>query len=107
LAKNPATVPDNLLGLLSISYLKQGNMGESNTLTRQLKEQMPGKNSVNYTLARIYSHLQMKDSAFARLEKSFAKREADLKLLKIDPTIDNLKKDPLYQDLCHRYGFDR
>ena len=107
LAKNGAAVPENLLGLLSMSYMKKGNMTESNNITRQIKSITPGNNSVNYALARIYSHLQMNDSSFARLEKSFNNRETELRLLKIDPIIDNLKKDPRYMDLCHRYGFDR
>jgi TolB-like protein/class 3 adenylate cyclase len=108
LEKNAATLSDNLLSLLCISYFKEGKITESNELMRQLKETHNSTNSsIEYNLARIYSQNQMTDSCFASLERSFLKREPDLKLLKIEPLFDHLKQDPRYRQLYHNYGFDR
>ena len=108
LAENPNFVQENLLPFLCISYFKKGNISESNNILRQIKEKLPNQNSnIHYSLARIYSQYQMKDSCFLYLEKSFNNREPDFKLLKIDPLLEHLRQDPRYRQLYHRYGFDR
>ena len=99
---------NNLLGLLSIAYLKKGDLKESNNVMKQLKEMPPGKNSnAQYALARIFLQQNMKDSCFPRLENSFIDRESDFKLLKIDPLFEAVRQDERYQQLYSRYGFDR
>jgi TolB-like protein/Tfp pilus assembly protein PilF len=108
LLKNASMVPDNLLSILCICYFKEGNRTESTKIMHQLKKiRSSPQSSVEYNLARIFSQYQMTDSCFASLERSFLKREPDLKLLKIDPLFDHLKKDQRYQKLYHKYGFDR
>jgi hypothetical protein len=103
-----ASRDDNLLGLLSIAYLKKGNLPESNKVMNELKDKPSGKNSnVNYSLARIFLQHNMKDSCFRRLENSLVNREADFKLLKIDPLIETIKSDERYQQLYSKYGFDK
>ena len=41
------------------------------------------------------------------LEKSFINREPMFKTLKIEPLLDFVRSDPRYEQLYHRYGFDR
>lgn len=107
LLKNAATVPDNLLSLLCISYFKEGNRAESSNVMSQLKELRGSSHSnVEYNLARVYSQYHMKDSCFASLERAFINREPNLKLLKIDPLFHHLKQDQRYLKLYHAYGFD-
>lgn len=106
--KNPEKVSGNLLTFLSISYLKSGNLAESKTVFRQLKAKSASQKShVDYNLATIYLQYQEKDSCYLSLEKSFANREPQFILLKIDPLFDNIKKDQQFKALYHRYGFDR
>ncbi len=106
--KNAAKLHENLLSLLCISYLKEGKVAESTALLRQLEEARSGPSSSNdYNLARIYSQFQMIDSCFASLERSYLKREPEFIKLKIDPIFDDLKQDQRYQQLYHKYGFDR
>ncbi|MCJ7468153.1 MAG: adenylate/guanylate cyclase domain-containing protein [Maribacter sp.] len=108
LLKNAATLSENLLSLLCISYLKEGKVTESKELLHLLEETQGGpSSSVDYNLARIYSQNQMTDSCFASLERSFLKREPEFIKLKIDPFFDHLKQDQRYQQLYHQYGFDR
>lgn len=108
LLENPSRAYDNLLSYLSISYFKKGNLSESNKIVQQLKEKAQNQNSsINYSVARIYSQYNMKDSCFLSLEKSFNKREPDFKLFKIDPLFAHLRQDPRYLQLYQRYGFDR
>jgi adenylate cyclase len=107
-SKNPDLVPETLLAFLSISYLKKGNIAESRNGIRELKTRLTHSNSsADYNLARVYSQYPSKDSCFASLEKSFLKREPDLKLLKIDPLFDQLRQDQRYKQLYHKYGFDK
>lgn len=108
LFKEDTSVPNDLLSLLCISYYKEGKHDESSQVLRQLKERHGSPNSsLDYNLARIYAQFQMKDSCFASLEKAFIKRDPGLRLLKIDPLLDQLKRDRRYLQLYHAYGFDR
>lgn len=108
LKQDSSAVPENLLAELCVSYHKKNNMAASQKIIRQLNDsaQKPNTNSY-YNLARINAQLQNKDLCFANLEKAFAKREKDLKLLKIDALLDPIKTDLRYKDFYRRYGFER
>jgi tetratricopeptide (TPR) repeat protein len=56
-----------------------------------------------YRAAADYAMLREKDSAFAALEKAFARRGAVLDI-NIDPRFDNIRSDPRYADLLRRMG---
>ena len=108
LGKNPNSNSENLLSLLCIAYLKKGDLAASKTILSQLEKMPKDKNSgVNFSLARIYSQYQMKDSCFRSLEKSLINREQMFRLYKIEPLLDFIRQDPRYLQLYHRYGFDR
>ena len=108
LEKNPDNTAPGLLGLLSISYFRKGNLSQSENIMKRLKEMPRNKNtSVDYILAKIFLQYKMYDSCFVHLERSFENREPDFKLLKIDPLFQSIKQDQRYQDLYRRYGFDR
>jgi hypothetical protein len=47
------------------------------------------------------------DRAFALLEKAYEARSWYLTWLKVEPTLDPLRKDPRYADLMRRVGFER
>ena len=108
LEKNPDNIAPGLLGLLSLSYYRKGNISQSESIMKLLNEKPRIKNtSIDYILARIFLQYKKYDSCFVHLERSFENREPDFKLLKIDPMFDNIRQDQRYKDLFHRYGFDR
>ncbi len=43
-----------------------------------------------------------KDRAFELLEKSYQERVGVMTLLKVDPMLDGLRRDPRFQDLLRR-----
>ena len=108
LLKEKTNTSANFLCYLSIAHLKKGNLSESKNFLQQLKEKPANRKlDIDYNLARIYAQYQLRDSCFLNLERSFANRENDFKLLKIDPLFESIKQDQRYKDLYRRYGFDR
>ena len=55
-----------------------------------------------YWVGCLYAAIGERETAFAWLEKSYAKRQADLVSMKIDPPLDNLRDDERFQDLLRR-----
>jgi TolB-like protein/DNA-binding winged helix-turn-helix (wHTH) protein len=55
-------------------------------------------------LAYLYSILDEKDRAFAWLEKSLEWHTSQSRALKIDPTVDDLRSDPRFDQLLRRVG---
>jgi hypothetical protein len=45
-----------------------------------------------------------KDQAFEWLEKAYEARDEFIRLVRVDPTFDNLHSDPRYADLLRRMG---
>ena len=108
LEKNPENITPLHLGLLSISYFRNGNISQSENITKRLNARPRIKNaSIDYILAGIFSEYKMYDSCFFYLQRSFDRAEPEFKLLKIDPLFQSLKQDQRYQDLYRKYGFDR
>lgn len=103
--------PDDLLVFLCLSYFKKGDINSSKRILEELRKKsslsVSGNHEIHYSLARIYAQYQMIDSCFVNLEKAFANREGNFRILKIDPLLEPVKKDSRYKDLYHRYGFDR
>lgn len=55
-------------------------------------------------LACLYSILGDQDRAFAWLEQSMDTHKVQPPALKIDPTVDDLRCDPRFDDLLRRVG---
>ena len=64
-----------------------------------------GEDIPSNVLAEAYAYLGEKDNAFAWLEKAFEERNFSLPALRVDPTWDNLRADPRFQDLVRRMNF--
>jgi DNA-binding winged helix-turn-helix (wHTH) protein/TolB-like protein/Tfp pilus assembly protein PilF len=58
-----------------------------------------------YRISRLETQLGNNDDAFKYLNLAFERRDAQLLLLKYEPTFDALRSDPRYQDLLQRIGF--
>ena len=63
-----------------------------------------GENIPSNMLAQVYTYLSDRDHAFAWLEKAYEERDTALQGLKVDPTWDNIRPDPRFQDLVRRVG---
>ncbi len=59
----------------------------------------------SFVLAFAYTYLGDRDHAFAWLEKAYEERDPALQGLKVDPSWDNLRSDPRFQDLLRRMNF--
>jgi hypothetical protein len=80
---------------------KLGKPEEAKKAVLEYAESDEGKKSP-YFVALNYAAVNEFEQAFAWLEKSFAKREANLTSLKIEPSFDGLRDDPRYADLLRR-----
>ena len=58
----------------------------------------------NSGMATVQVRLGEINAAFESLERGYAKHEVDLIYLKVDPSWDNLRSDPRFQDLIRRVG---
>jgi hypothetical protein len=55
-----------------------------------------------YLIAKIHAGLGEKDEAFVWLEKAYEERDERMVMLKVDPHVDSLRRDPRFQDLLRR-----
>jgi hypothetical protein len=58
-----------------------------------------------YIVAGIYTALGNKDQAFHWLERGYAEREDFMAMLKVDPLVDELRRDVRFVSLLERLGF--
>jgi len=63
-----------------------------------------GENIPSFVLASVYTFLGDRDHAFGWLDKAYQERDPALPGVKVDPTWDNLRPDPRFQDLVRRLG---
>jgi len=57
-----------------------------------------------YIAVTFNAALGEKDKAFAILDKLYKERSPELRQIKVDPRLDNLRSDPRFQDLLRRVG---
>jgi hypothetical protein len=55
-------------------------------------------------MATIYAVLGENDKAFEFLERAYSQKSFDILSLKSDLLLDNLRRDPRFQNLLHRMG---
>jgi DNA-binding winged helix-turn-helix (wHTH) protein/TolB-like protein/regulator of sirC expression with transglutaminase-like and TPR domain len=59
-----------------------------------------------FHIALIYNGLGEQDEALAWLERGFEQRDTRMTFLKIDPKLNNLRREPRFIDLMQRMKFD-
>jgi tetratricopeptide (TPR) repeat protein len=91
---------------LGYAYAKAGQRAEAQKALAELKDRSKERGYVSdYGLAVIYAGLGEKDQAFAALERVYQARDVYMHLVKVDPSLDNLRTDPRFADLLRRINF--
>jgi len=57
------------------------------------------QNGAAFEIAEVYAYRGESDKAFAWLDRAYRQRDGALTLVKVDPLLDNLRRDPRYADL--------
>ena len=93
------------LAHLGYANARIGNLVKARDVREQLRELSKTTYVSPYHVARIYTGLGEKDSAFEWLERAFEERTARLPTeLQGDPAFDGLRDDPRFEDLVRRMG---
>lgn len=97
------TNPDRI-ELLQKAYETSGWRGvrQKKLELDKLNEQKPSGNY--YRLARQCALLSDKEQAFVYLNKAFEKHHGQMITLNVDPSLDNLRDDPRFDELIKRVG---
>ncbi|MEP6922115.1 MAG: protein kinase [bacterium] len=87
---------------LGAAYARLGQRDKAEKILRELETSQryvsPGE------LTALYTALGEREKAFASLEKAYTAHDLQLQYLGIDPTVDELRADPRFQDLLRRVG---
>ncbi len=95
--------PDEIQSWKAI-YAESGWRGIHGRRLEQAKEdEKNGKPNYIY-LARLYTELEMREQAFAYLEKAFVRRGWAMASINVTPRFDSLRGDPRFDDLVKRIG---
>jgi TolB-like protein/DNA-binding winged helix-turn-helix (wHTH) protein/tetratricopeptide (TPR) repeat protein len=57
------------------------------------------QNGAAFEIAEVYAYRGESDKAFAWLDRAYRQRDGGLTLVKVDPLLENLRRDPRYADL--------
>jgi serine/threonine-protein kinase len=87
-AKHP-----RIIGMLGYAYAKAGRNEEARKILEELTTIAKSRFGCALSVARIYAALGENDEAFHWLHKSCDERDSYVIWIKVDPTLDNLRKD--------------
>jgi hypothetical protein len=94
-----------LRGLLGYAYVRAGQPAEAHRVLEELKERAAkGRFGGAFAITRIYAALGERKRAFEWLRKACDERDPLVIWLKVDPTLDNLRKDPEFAQLLKDMG---
>ena len=63
------------------------------------------ENGAAFEIAEVYAYRGESDKAFAWLDRAYRQRDGGLTLVKVDPLLKNLRRDPRYFDLLVKMHF--
>jgi tetratricopeptide (TPR) repeat protein len=93
--------------LVGHAYAVSGKRDEALAVIDQLNELSKQRYFSPYRVALIHAGLDNSDEAFEWLERAYEKSDARLIWLKVDPALDDLRRDPRFQDLLGRIGLSQ
>ena len=91
--------------LLGRAYARSGQKRQAEQSLRSLNLQSQHSYVAPDDLSRLYVSLGDKDNAFRLLEVAYDQHIPSMVNLKVDPTLDDLRPDPRFQQLLRRVGF--
>jgi len=93
------------LACLGAAYAAAGDCDKAQKILEELRELSKKQYVTPYFVGRIYAALGNKDQAFQWLENAYQRHGDWMVLLNTDPTFDDLRPEPRYQDLLRRMNF--
>ena len=93
--------PNNIEALRFLSYLysKEGYHKKALEMDKKLVRLLPEESIIHYNLACSYSQLDQIDNALNELEMAILLGYNEWKYMEHDEDLNNLKKDPCYNQL--------
>jgi tetratricopeptide (TPR) repeat protein len=92
------------LGALGHAYAVLGKVGDAENTLRKLDELAKQKYVSPFQKALIYTGLGKREEAFKFLEKAYSERSLSPLSLRLDPRLNELRRDPRFQDFMRRTG---
>jgi tetratricopeptide (TPR) repeat protein len=86
-------------GLFGYAHAMAGQKAEARRVLEELKDAAQLQYGSAFAIARIHAALGEKDQAFEWLQKACDERYAAVIWIKVDPTLDNLRSDPRFDQL--------
>jgi serine/threonine protein kinase/tetratricopeptide (TPR) repeat protein len=102
------TIEDSSLVLnaeLVRAYALSGRQAEAQQALAELLSRSKRSYVSGYIMATVYAALGEKDLALAQLQQAYLQRSFFLTLIKVDPELDSLRRDPRFQDVLRRMNF--
>lgn len=98
------TEPDNTMVLMILGYIctKAGLYKKALVVDKKIVKLLPEDPTAHYNLACDYSLLGALDEAFAELELACRSGYKDFEHLEKDSDMENLRRDPRYQQILNR-----
>ena len=90
---------------LGYALAKAGRRAEAHTELEGLLKSSTERYIPPYNIAMIHNGLGARDQTLAWLERGFELRDPRMNQLKVEQKWNNLRSDPLFQDLMKRVGF--
>jgi eukaryotic-like serine/threonine-protein kinase len=90
---------------LGQAYGLSGRKNEAKALLDHLKKRSAPVYVSPADLSLVYAGLGDHEQAFRLLDEACKRRLPSMVNLKVDPSLDNLRSDPRFQDLLHQIGF--
>lgn len=92
------------LTMLGNAYAISGKKSDAEKMLARLKELSTGQYVQPSYIAMLYAGLGERDQTFEWLEKAYANRDDRLVFVMTDPLMDDIQRDPRFQDLLRRIG---
>jgi adenylate cyclase len=93
-----------ILAHLAYTYATVGKKEEAIKILQEFTEQSKTEDIASFNYVPIYIGLKDYDKVFALLNKSYEEKYGLLLYLKVDPTFENLRNDPRYEELEEKIG---
>ncbi|HEV8482183.1 MAG TPA: tetratricopeptide repeat protein, partial [Blastocatellia bacterium] len=91
--------------LIGHAYAVSGERSDALAVIEQLNELSKRRYFSPYRIALIQAGLGNDEEAFDCLEEAYARRDARLIWLKVDPALDSLRSDSRFTEMLRRVGF--